>query len=618
MKQPNVLGGPVFNRRIPLVALTPGGPHAFVCQPRSKHVTTPRPRLVAGYLVAAACALAAQGAHAQSLTIAPPSLEGALVRDALGQEEVIVDFDDGATARQIADDARAAGLTLLPNSFLEPQDHLFRAVVPAGTAESFAARIRALPGVTAAEPNRVVHAEFTPNDPQLAEQWHMTRVGAPTAWNFTCGRGVTVAVVDTGVACENHGEFTRVMDLNGTRCLPGYDFTRDREHASDDQGHGTHVAGTIAQTTNNGFGVAGLAYCATILPVKVLTREGYGTLADVAEGIRYAADQGAQVINLSLGGGGRSRVMGEAVAYARAHGAVVVCAAGNNGRRVESPANEDGAFAVSATDPGDQIAWFSSRGPEVAVAAPGVNVLQQTICDHGQNRCEQFAAWSGTSMAAPHVAGVAAMIAGMGISDPAAIERILRESARAPEHGGRDRELYGAGVVDAGAAVQRAQLMLLTYRLIALIVTLGAAFVIIRRKDGKLASPLAWALTAVLTSTGLAFLPWLVPHFVPGVDLAMRPLGDWSVLLGLGFHRWLPFANAGIVLALVALGFGRKKARAPIGGFAAGTAAYLLAQLALGVVTAPLGGVLRFVWLVANAAVCFWIARIALDEKTAA
>ncbi len=573
-------------------------------------------RFAAAFMFAAAIASSPVAAHAQAP--ASSNADITIAGDSAGHQEIVVDFDDSTSREQIAADARAAGVTLLPNSFLEPRDHLFRALVPAGETEAFAARLRALPGVTAAEPNVVMHADFTPNDPQFADQWNMARVHAPAAWNFSCGRGVTVAVIDTGVACENHGDFTRVPDLDGTRCAEGYDFTRDQAHANDDQGHGTHVAGTIAQTTNNGFGVAGLAYCATILPVKVLTASGSGTLADVAEGIRYAADQGAQVINLSLGGGGRNRVMGEAVAYARSHGVVVVCAAGNNGRRVESPANEPGAFAVSATDPGDQIASFSSRGPEVAIGAPGVNVLQQTICDRGRNRCEQFAAWSGTSMAAPHVAGIAAMIAGLGVSDPAAIESILRSTARAPEHGSADRELYGAGIVDAQAAVESVQRTLGIARLVSLLLAIAAAVMIIRKKQGQLASPLAWAGPALLTSTGLFFLPWLVPHFVPGIDLLMRPLGDWSVLFGLGLHRWLPLANAGVILALVAVGFGRKKARAPIGGFALGTAAYLASQIALGFVAAPFGGFLRFAWIVVNAAVCFWVARIALDEKTAA
>jgi subtilisin family serine protease len=178
-------------------------------------------------------------------------------------------------------------------------------------------------------------------------------------------------------------------------------FVNDTAHANDDQGHGTHVAGTIAQTTNNQLGTAGVAFCATILPVKVLDARGSGSLADVAEGIRWAADHGADVINLSLGGDGHSKIMDQAVEYAHRRGVTVVCAAGNSGRSVGSPANAPLSIAVSAIDSGDQIAFFSSRGPEIAIAAPGVAILQQTICERGRNRCEQFASWSGTSMAAP-------------------------------------------------------------------------------------------------------------------------------------------------------------------------------------------------------------------------
>jgi serine protease len=532
--------------------------------------------------------------------------------------EIVVDFDDHVPDATIREAARATGVTLVPNSFLAPQDRVMRAVVPAGRARALLRRFAAMPGVEAVDENFQMHASFTPNDPQLPDQWHMARVGAPAAWNATCGQGVTVAVIDTGVACENHGEFTRVMDLNGTRCRPGYDFVRDDEHANDDHGHGTHVAGTIAQSTHNAFGVAGLAYCATILPVKVLDQNGSGSLADVAEGIRYAADQGAQVINLSLGGGRRSTVLAQAVAYARSKGALVVCAAGNNGRFVESPASEPGSLAVSAIDSGDQIAWFSSRGPEIAIAAPGVNVLQHTICNHGRERCEQFAAWSGTSMAAPHVAGVAALVVSMGVTDPSAVARVLRDSAVAPEHGGRDRELYGAGIVHAAAAVAHVQKHLALLRGLALLGLLALVAQRIRTRQGSLASPLAWALPAVLASLGFFFVPLLLPRIYPGVDLLMRPIGDWSLLLGVSLHRWLPFANAPVVLALVGLGFGRKAWRAPIGGFALGTAAYLLATLLSGYHAGPFGSLLQGAWLLANAAVCLWVARIGLDTRTAA
>jgi serine protease len=445
----------------------------------------------------------------------------------------------------------------------------------------------------------------------------MTRVHAPAAWDLACGRGVTVAVVDTGVACENYGEFTRVMDLAGTRCALGYNFVNDTEHANDDQGHGTHVAGTIAQTTNNGFGVAGLAHCATIIPVKVLDERGRGTLADVAEGIRFAADAGAQVINLSLGGGRRVKVLEEAIAYARARGAVVVCAAGNNGRYVESPAAEPGAFAVSAISAAsDDLAYFSSRGPEVDIAAPGVNILQQTICNRGRDRCEQFASWSGTSMAAPHVAGAAALLMSVGVTNPDAVERTLQASASRPENGSTDKELYGAGVLDAAAAVRRAVETSAIFRGIALALLATLTFARIRVRGGKLANPLVWLPFAWITAVGFWFLPRFLPHGTPGLELLARPVGDWSQLLGVAVHRWLPFANAAVVLALVGLGFSRKALRAPIGGLALGTASFLLGTLATGFHRPPLGSVAGFAWFSLNALVCLWVARIGLDRES--
>jgi serine protease len=531
--------------------------------------------------------------------------------------EIVVDFEDSASDAEVRDAAREAGVELSPNSFLAPRDRVLRGSVSASRMGAVLERLRARSSVRAADENIVMRATWTPNDPQLGDQWGMARVHATSAWDTTCGRGVTVAVVDTGVACENHGEFTRLMDLSGTRCTLGYNFVTDDAHANDDQGHGTHVAGTIAQTTNNGFGVAGLAHCATIMPVKVLDERGRGTLADVAEGIRFAADAGAQVINLSLGGGRRVKVLEEAVAYARSRGAVVVCAAGNNGRYVESPAAEPGAFAVSAIGPAaDDLAYFSSRGPEVDIAAPGVNILQQTICNRGRERCEQFAAWSGTSMAAPHVAGAAALLVSVGVTDPDAIERTLRGAAARPENGSTDKELYGAGVLDAAAAVRRAVDTSALFRGIALAVLATLTFARIRMRGGKLANPLAWAPLAFLTGVGLWFLPTYVARVTPGIDLLSRPLGDWSQLLGVGVHKWLPFANAAIPMLLVGLGFSRPALRAPIGGVALGTAAYLLGTLATGYHRAPLGSIAGFLWFAVNSLVCLWIARIGLDRES--
>jgi serine protease len=363
-------------------------------------------------------------------------------------------------------------------------------------------------------------------------------------------------------------------------------------------------------------GAAGVAYCATILPVKVLDARGRGTLANVAEGIRWAADHGAQVINLSLGGGGRSKVMAQAVAYARARGTTVVCAAGNNGRYVESPANEAGAVAVSAIDEGDQIAFFSSRGPEIDLAAPGVRILQQTICENGRNRCEQFAAWSGTSMAAPHVAGVAALLYALGVTDPDAVEAALKANASRPAHGATDAELYGAGVASATLSARNT----LTHTGVTRLVVLGllAALVLwrIRSKRGELTW--SWTVPAFLSGVGAFFAPRFVSHTLPGIDLVMRPMVAWDgVLLGSAWHRWLPFANAGVVLALVGLGFSRKSLRSPIGGVALGVASYLVAEVWMHQAYAPLGTLLFWGWTLGNAAVCLWVARIGIDRKTA-
>ncbi len=312
------------------------------------------------------------------------------------------------------------------------------------------------PRVEHAEPMAVYRETFVPNDPLYAtKQWHLRRVGAEKAWGYTCGQGVTVAVIDTGVACYDHSPFSRGTDLAGTRCEGGWNFVTDTREAYDDQGHGTHVAGTIAQTTDNGVGAAGLAFCASLMPVKVLNKQGFGSVANVAEGIRFAADEGAQIINLSLGGPIKSGILKDAVDHALARGVVIVAAAGNSGKKVGWPAAYPVVVAVSATDDTDKIAWFSSRGPEVAIAAPGVGVTQQTICNGGRDKCEIFGTFNGTSMASPHVAGVAAMIEALGVTRADAVRDALFASARAPA-GGANRSLYGAGILDAGAAVSRA------------------------------------------------------------------------------------------------------------------------------------------------------------------
>src|SRR6185295_15106897 len=184
----------------------------------------------------------------------------------------------------------------------------------------------------------------------------------------------------------------------------------------------------------------------------------WGTTADVADGIRWAAEHGAQVINLSLGGPRNSSVLQKAIDFAVSRGVVVVAAAGNTGGRVQFPGASDGVIGVSASDPDDKIAKFSSRGEGVDIAAPGVKVTQQTICNKGRDKCERFPGYSGTSMASPHVAGAAALVVSLGVTDPVAVEEALRKSARVIDDSDAGQKLYGAGILHAGAAVERVTL----------------------------------------------------------------------------------------------------------------------------------------------------------------
>lgn len=300
---------------------------------------------------------------------------------------------------------------------------------------------------------------FLPNDPKYRYQWHLDQVRMPQAWTRNQGEGVVVAVVDTGV--------TPVEDLQGTELVPGWNFVDNTPDARDDHGHGTHVAGTIAQTTHNGLGVAGVAYRARIMPIKVLSAGGSGSVAGIAEGIQWATDHGARVINMSLGGPFYSQVLAKAVRYAHERGVVVVCAAGNDGRgKVSYPAANAGALAVAATQFDETTTFYSNWGKEVAVAAPGGNtrldqngdglpdgVLQNTVTP-GQIDKQDYLLFMGTSMASPHVAGVAALLVSAGVRDPSEVRRLLEQTARRPQaYKGKRDPHYGAGIVDANAAL---------------------------------------------------------------------------------------------------------------------------------------------------------------------
>ena len=185
------------------------------------------------------------------------------------------------------------------------------------------ARLAGSEDVEYAEPDFVAHAFTAPNDPFYLYQWNFQTtagIDVESAWDVATGTGVTVAVVDTGIAYENYGGYAQAPDFAGTNFVAGYDFVNNDEHPNDDEGHGTHVAGTIAESTDNAVGVAGIAYGVSLMPIKVLDQNGSGYYSDVADGIRWAADNGAQVINLSLGGSSGATYLEEALAYASGGG----------------------------------------------------------------------------------------------------------------------------------------------------------------------------------------------------------------------------------------------------------------------------------------------------------
>lgn len=255
-----------------------------------------------------------------------------------------------------------------------------------------------------ARDSRVSHVELdltadaavVPSDPHWDKEWGSRKIRAPEAWSVTRGeRSVVIAIVDTGVDASQ-------PDLRG-RVLRGWDFQNDDANPADDDGHGTAVATTAAAAGNDGVGIAGMCWQCRIMPVKVLNGQGHGTHSNIAAGIIYAANHGADVINLSIAGLGASEVMGSAVAYALARGVTVVAAAGNFGsRRTTYPAAYPGVISVAATDESDRLYSWSNRGSWVTLAAPG--------CAYSGRPHAKWAWLCGTSLATPIVTGTVALM----------------------------------------------------------------------------------------------------------------------------------------------------------------------------------------------------------------
>lgn len=477
-----------------------------------------------------------------------------------------------------------------------------------------------------------------PNDPYYSKQWNLHNINIEGAWTQTKGKDITVAVIDTGI--------TRVRDLVETEFVPGYDFVNDTVKADDDNGHGTHVAGTIAQSTNNSYGVAGIAYEAKLMPLKVLSDYGGGTVADIAEAIKFAADNGADVINMSLGGGGESHLMKDAIDYAHRKGVVIIAAAGNENQNSASyPARYPHVIGVSALGSDGEKAPYSNFGAGVDISAPGGSdagkILQETI-DPENKGVNVFMGFQGTSMAAPHVAGVAALVKASGVKEPDEILEVLKQSARTVQDDGLN--YYGAGLLNADAAVQRATQGQISFQdffrwlrdngyLNPGFWIDGGAIALLPKVLMVLGSyllawflrvyfPFTWSWTLssglIAGSSGLFFLKGIYIFDLP--QWPFRLLGSSIPELGntlQGTNAFNPlFASVLIPLVLMALLLGNPKWKWFAIGSSLGVAACLMVSAVSDPAVWGLGsGILARMFLIVNALLCFSLARLAVKNK---
>ncbi len=383
-----------------------------------------------------------------------------------------------------------------------PSTRLLR-LAPGANIASTLDRLRKRRDVLWAVPDYVAHATggLIPNDrgngtapgDWQALQWNFAGqfgVNAPEAWanvaarNAPGGRGVVVAVLDTGIAYANHGAFRRSPDFSRYGFVQGYDFVANDRFPYDRNGHGTFVAATVAEATDNRYGLTGLAFGARLMPVRVLNGQGEGDATTIAEGVRFAVRHGARVINLSLEFSSDVTAADipeliEALNYAHRRGVVVVAAAGNEGHTtIAFPARAPKVISVGATTEHGCLANFSNDGPRLTLVAPGGgadadlpgdpnchpelpagrDIYQVTFTGSSTRRFGLPSGYEGTSMAAPHVAATAALVIASGVLGPhptvAQLTARLRATAR-KLGGPGDQSLYGAGLVDAAAATAR-------------------------------------------------------------------------------------------------------------------------------------------------------------------
>ena len=311
--------------------------------------------------------------------------------------------------------------------------------VPAGSERAAVERMSRHRHMKFADLDRRIPPDLITNDPYMGSAWHLPVISAPTAWDQSLGRGVIIAILDSGVDSSH-------PDL-AARIVPGWNVYNNNADTTDVYGHGTKVAGAAAASSNNGAGVAGVAGQASIMPIRVTDTSGYAYTSTLVQGLTWAADHGARVANISFEAAGMSSVIA-AANYMRSKNGLVTVSAGNSGT-VSSTAPTTSMIPVSATGSTDKLASWSTYGNAVALAAPGVSIWT-TVVGGGYKTA------SGTSFAAPVTAGtVALMMAAQPTLTNVEIEKLLYASATDLGAAGRD-VYFGYGRVNAGAAVQAA------------------------------------------------------------------------------------------------------------------------------------------------------------------
>ncbi len=450
---------------------------------------TQRKTLLLVFAMACAAPLVAPiGAEPGDVFKAVGRTSGAPPPDAYREGEVIVSFRTAADERDVD---RALGMGRAVQVRRSRASRRVLVTLEPGVSVADAVRqFGGMPEVEFAEPNGVVRKTegqtFRPDDRYYKYQWNLTQLNAERTWGIQKGSAkVAVAVLDSGVAYEDYTDpvtrqvFRKAPDWGSVTFLPGYDFVNGDSHPNDDEYHGTHVASTIAEATNNAVGMAGLAFNSAIMPVKVLDDEGNGSFFDLAEGIDYAANytEGGQkpvkIINMSLGADSFSQSVKTAAEKASAAGVLLVAAAGNAGKAViDFPASLPTVVAVGALDARKERAFYSSWGPELDLMGPGGNcdrddnadgegdcIFQQMpdpfYLDQGRHDQFCYCGLDGTSMATPHVSAVAALLFSQGFKDADAVRAALEQTAErlggAPE-GGRN-DTFGHGLVRPAVAL---------------------------------------------------------------------------------------------------------------------------------------------------------------------